>query len=72
VEETELVERSLARLVRVGEDSTESTRRIKGRNDSVDSKTEREEVWWRTWREMGFEYIGEEVWPVGKMTRRSG
>jgi len=68
------VEQSLANLVAVERYAKGET--VDGYGDAVggmstgkDGRKEREEVWWTTWREMGFEDGGEEIWPVPKIGR---
>jgi len=67
--ERELVEMSLARLVRREESVV--AREVDGGEEG--GRARREAVWWETWREMGCDVdSSNEVWPVPKVRRVVG
>ena len=66
--EREKLEQSLAMLVARETQSVEEEGRA---HVAKDGREKRDEMWWDTWKEMGFdaEIRGSDVWPVGKMRR---
>jgi hypothetical protein len=74
--ERELVEQSLARLVRREDEQLAGGKGgLEGREGigDVGDRGHREGVWWETWREMGCDLDGSsDVWPVPKMRRAVG
>ena len=71
VEERELVEDNLAKLVGVEEHyelSSEASKAIR------EGRQKREDVWWQTWRDMGCDLDrgGNQIWPVAKLSRGLG
>lgn len=69
--EREKVEQSLAKLVaRETQSAVEEGAGVERTGN--EGREKREEMWWETWREMGYdlERGGSEIWPVEKMRRR--